>query len=86
MQMILVFNRPTLEAGLLKKNSCLAAASGATKFMTARVMILVTLCCNNSIQQANLSGQSVEKRSCLDAALGVAKFMTARDMIMVTQC
>ncbi len=47
-------------------------------------MILVTLCCNNSIQQANLSGQSVEKRSCLDAALDVAKFMTARYMILVT--
>ncbi len=86
MHMILGVQQTYHRGRFVEKNSCLAAASRATKFTTARVMILVTLCCNNSIQQANLSGQSVEKCSCLDAALGVAKFMTARDMILVTLC
>ncbi len=33
------------EAGSFDKSSCLAPALGATKFATAKDMILVTLCC-----------------------------------------
>ncbi len=33
------------EVGLLDKSSCLVPALGVTKFIIARVMILVTLCC-----------------------------------------
>ncbi len=41
----LLFNKLKPEAGLLNKKSCLAAALGATEFITVIVMILVTLCC-----------------------------------------
>jgi hypothetical protein len=39
----LLFNKPTLEAGLLNKSSCLAYALGVTKFANMRRMILVML-------------------------------------------
>jgi hypothetical protein len=38
-------SNPVPEAGLLTKGSCLARASGVTKFIEIRDMILVTLCC-----------------------------------------
>ncbi len=41
----LLFNKPTTEAGLLIKGSCLALALGLTKIISTRYMILVTLCC-----------------------------------------
>ncbi len=41
----LLFNKLRPDAGLLNTRSCLAAALGATEFMTVIAMILVTLCC-----------------------------------------
>ncbi len=41
----LLINKPTSEAGLLNRGSCLARALGVTKFINKRDMILVTLCC-----------------------------------------
>ncbi len=38
------FNKPTSEAGLLNKSTCLAPALGVIKFKIVRNMILVTLC------------------------------------------
>jgi hypothetical protein len=40
-----LFNKPTAEASLLNKSSCLVAALGVTKFTKLRDVILVTLCC-----------------------------------------
>jgi hypothetical protein len=39
----LLFNKPTSEAGLLNKSSCLAPALGVTKFLIVTDMILITL-------------------------------------------
>jgi hypothetical protein len=41
-----MFNKPTSEAGLLNKSSCLAAALGVTKFVIVTDKILTTLCCS----------------------------------------
>ncbi len=38
-----MFNKPTSEAGSLKKSSCLAPTVGVTKFIIVTDMILVTL-------------------------------------------
>jgi hypothetical protein len=43
LSMSLLFNKLASEAGLLNKSSCLAAALGATEFLTAIAMILITL-------------------------------------------
>ncbi len=49
----------TLEAGLLNKSSCLAAALSVTKFTTITIMDLVILCCaaksDLEVQQPNLN-------------------------------
>jgi hypothetical protein len=40
-----MFNKPTSEAGLLNKSSCLAHALGVIEFVNMGDKILVTLCC-----------------------------------------
>jgi hypothetical protein len=49
-----MLNKPTSEASLLNKNSCLAPALGVAKFIIIKDMILITLKPDLDVQQTHL--------------------------------
>jgi hypothetical protein len=49
-----MFNKPTSEAGLFNKSSCLAPAIGVTKIIIVKDMILITLKPDLDVEQTHL--------------------------------
>jgi hypothetical protein len=66
-----MFNKPTKEASLSNKSSCLAQTLGVTKFIFVTDMIWVTLFVLLNmyldIQQTHLRGQFVEQKLMLSS-------------------
>ncbi len=83
-------HEPTFsEAGLLNKSTCIAAALGVTKFVTAIAMshFVVLLKSDLDVYEPTSSEDSFLNKSCsLAAALGVTKFVTVIAMYLVTLC